>query len=234
MASFADSLTPTSALASLLARRGIHYGWVVAAVTFLTMLVTAGAVGAPGVLITPLQREFGWATSDISSALAVRLMLFGLMGPFAAAFMNRFGVRRVATVALTLIGSGILGSFFMTQLWHLVLLWGIVVGLGTGLTAMVLGATVATRWFSHRRGLVVGLLTASTATGQLVFLPLLASLTEQVGWRSALVFVLAMLVVAVVAVLALMRDRPSDIGLAPMARTRLCRPRLRLRASAPC
>ncbi len=215
MASFADSLTPTSALASLLARRGIHYGWVVAAVTFLTMLVTAGAVGAPGVLITPLQREFGWATSDISSALAVRLMLFGLMGPFAAAFMNRFGVRRVATVALTLIGSGILGSFFMTQLWHLVLLWGIVVGLGTGLTAMVLGATVATRWFSHRRGLVVGLLTASTATGQLVFLPLLASLTEQVGWRSALVFVLAMLVVAVVAVLALMRDRPSDIGLAP-------------------
>jgi MFS family permease len=187
----------------------------IAAVTFLTMLVTAGAVGAPGVLITPLQREFGWATSDISSALAVRLMLFGLMGPFAAAFMNRFGVRRVATVALTLIGSGILGSFFMTQLWHLVLLWGIVVGLGTGLTAMVLGATVATRWFSHRRGLVLGLLTASTATGQLVFLPLLASLTEQVGWRSALVFVLAMLVVAVVAVLALMRDRPSDIGLAP-------------------
>jgi MFS family permease len=215
MASFADSLTPTSALARLLAQRGIHYGWVVAAVTFLTMLVTAGAVGAPGVLITPLQREFGWATSDISSALAVRLMLFGLMGPFAAAFMNRFGVRKVATVALTLIGSGILGSFFMTQLWHLVLLWGIVVGLGTGLTAMVLGATVATRWFSHRRGLVLGLLTASTATGQLVFLPLLASLTEQVGWRSALVFVLAMLVVAVVAVLALMRDRPSDIGLAP-------------------
>ncbi|SFJ37735.1 Predicted arabinose efflux permease, MFS family [Bosea sp. OK403] len=215
MASFADSLTRTSALAKLLARRGIHYGWVVAAVTFLTMLVTAGAVGAPGVLITPLQREFGWATSDISSALAVRLMLFGLMGPFAAAFMNRFGLRRVASVALTLIGSGILGSFFMTQLWHLVLLWGIVVGLGTGLTAMVLGATVATRWFSHRRGLVLGLLTASTATGQLVFLPLLASLTEQVGWRSALVFVLAMLVVAVVAVLALMRDRPSDIGLAP-------------------
>ncbi|WNJ90218.1 MFS transporter [Bosea sp. 685] len=215
MASFADSLTPTSTLARLLARRGIHYGWVVAAVTFLTMLVTAGAVGAPGVLITPLQREFGWATSDISSALAVRLMLFGLMGPFAAAFMNRFGVRRVAIVALTLIGSGILGSFFMTQLWHLVLLWGIVVGLGTGLTAMVLGATVATRWFANRRGLVLGLLTASTATGQLVFLPLLASLTEQVGWRSALVFVLAMLVVAVVAVLALMRDRPSDIGLAP-------------------
>jgi MFS family permease len=215
MTSLADSSVPNSALARLLARRGIHYGWVIAAVTFLTMLVTAGAVGAPGVLIAPLQREFGWATADISSALAVRLLLFGLMGPFAAAFMNRFGVRRVASVALVLIGAGVLGSFFMTKLWHLVLLWGVVVGLGTGLTAMVLGATVATRWFSQRRGLVLGLLSASTATGQLVFLPLLASLTESVGWRSALVYVLVMLSVAVVAVLALMRDRPSDIGLAP-------------------
>jgi len=205
----------STAIAAAMARRGLHYGWVVAAVTFLTMLVTAGAVGAPGVLIGPLQREFGWATADISSALAVRLLLFGLMGPFAAAFMNRFGVRPVVSVALTLIASGILGSFFMTKLWHLVMLWGIVVGLGTGLTAMVLGATVATRWFHARRGLVVGLLTASTATGQLVFLPLLASLTESVGWRSALVLVLAMLVVATLAVLALMRDRPSDIGLAP-------------------
>lgn len=194
---------------------GLHYGWIVAAVTFLTMLVTAGAVGAPGVLIGPLQREFGWATSDISSALAVRLALFGLVGPFAAALMNHFGVRRVASLALLLIATGIFGSLFMTQLWHLLLLWGIVVGFGTGLTAMVLGATVATRWFVARRGLVIGLLTASTATGQLVFLPLLADLTERLGWRSALVLVLALLLVAAVAVLAFMRDRPADLGLAP-------------------
>lgn len=214
MTALPDTPSPSSTVVRLLARRGIHYGWVVAAVTFLTMLVTAGAVGAPGVLIGPLQREFGWATADISSALAIRLMLFGLLGPFAAAFMNRFGVRRVASVALALIASGVLGSFFMTKLWHLVLLWGIVVGVGTGMTAMVLGATVATRWFAHRRGLVLGLLTASTATGQLVFLPLLASLTESVGWRQALVLVLVMLVVAFLAVLALMRDRPSDVGLA--------------------
>ena len=118
--------------AGTLARRGIHYGWVVAAVTFLTMLVTAGAVGAPGVLIGPLEAEFGWATADISSGFAIRLMLFGLVGPFAAAFMNRFGLRRVAAVALALIGSGILGSLFMTRLWHLIALWGVVVGLGTG------------------------------------------------------------------------------------------------------
>ncbi|MGQ4274523.1 MFS transporter [Terrihabitans sp. B22-R8] len=203
----------SSPLAAALARRGVHYGWVVAAVTFLTMLVTAGAVGAPGVLIVPLQEEFGWANADISSALAVRLVLFGLMGPFAAAFMNRFGIRRVASVALILIASGVLGSFFMTRLWHLFLLWGVVVGFGTGLTAMVLGATVATRWFAQRRGLVMGGLTASTATGQLVFLPALASLTESVGWRSALVVVLAMLLVAAITVLALMRDRPADLGL---------------------
>ena len=208
-------------LAAAFARRGIHYGWAVAAVTFLTMLVTAGAVGAPGVLILPLQKEFGWATSEISSALAVRLLLFGLMAPFAAAFMNRFGVRPVALVALSLIAASIIGSFFMTQLWQLVLLWGFVLGFGTGLTAMVLGATVATRWFVQRRGLVVGLLTASTATGQLVFLPLLAALTEQVGWRAAMTFVLGMIALAAVGILALMRDRPADVGLAPFGATQI-------------
>jgi len=208
-------------LAAAFARRGIHYGWAVAAVTFLTMLVTAGAVGAPGVLILPLQKEFGWATSEISSALAVRLLLFGLMAPFAAAFMNRFGVRPVALVALSLIAASIIGSFFMTQLWQLVLLWGFVLGFGTGLTAMVLGATVATRWFVQRRGLVVGLLTASTATGQLVFLPLLAALTEQVGWRAAMTFVLGMIALAAVGILALMRDRPADVGLVPYGATQI-------------
>lgn len=196
-------------------RHGVHYGWVVAAATFLTMLVTAGAVGTPGVLIGPLQQEFGWSTSDISSAFAIRLVLFGLMGPFAAAFINRFGIRRVASVALLLIGAGIFGSFAMTELWQLTLLWGVVVGFGTGLTAMVLGATVATRWFATRRGLVVGLLTASTATGQLVFLPLMASLTESLGWRDALTLILAMLFLAAVVVLVFMRDHPADVGLAP-------------------
>ncbi|MXN47695.1 MFS transporter [Shinella kummerowiae] len=197
------------------ARHGIHYGWVVAATTFLTMLVTAGAVGTPGVLIGPLQEEFGWSTSEISSAFAIRLVLFGLMGPFAAAFINRFGIRRVASIALLLIGAGIFGSFAMTELWQLTLLWGVVVGFGTGLTAMVLGATVATRWFATRRGLVVGLLTASTATGQLVFLPLMASLTESLGWRDALTLILAMLFIAAVAVLVFMQDHPADVGLAP-------------------
>ena len=206
-------------LGRFMAHRGIHYGWVVAAVTFLTMLVTAGAVGAPGILIGPLKAEFGWNVADISAGFAMRLVLFGLMGPFAAAFMNRFGTRRIAAIALILIGLGTLGTFAMTKLWHLLVLWGVVVGFGTGLTAMVLGATVATQWFSKRRGLVVGLLTASAATGQLVFLPALAALTDQFGWRCALAFILVALLIAVVAVLALMRDRPADLGLLPYGAT---------------
>lgn len=209
----------TASLAPALARRNIHYGWVIAAVTFLTMLVTAGAMGAPGVLIVPLEKEFGWSAEQISTALAIRLVLFGLMGPFAAAFMNRFGLRRVALAALILIALGLAGSLAMTAPWQLILSWGVVVGFGTGLTAMVLGATVATRWFSARRGLVLGMLAASSATGQLVFLPVLASLTENFGWRMALVFVLSLLVVTAAAVLFLMRDHPSDVGLLPYGET---------------
>src|SRR5271154_650719 len=204
---------PSTALAATLARRNIHYGWVVVAVTFLTMLVTAAAMGTPGVLIVPLEHEFGWDDAQISSALALRLMLFGLFGPFAAAFMNRFGIRRVIMCALALIVSGFLASLAMTQVWQLVLLWGVVIGVGTGLTAMVLAATVATRWFNHRRGLVTGLLAASSATGQLVFLPLIAELTTHFGWRMAIVFVCGMLVMTAIVALVLMRDRPSDLGL---------------------
>ena len=135
-------------LAASLAARNIHYGWVVAATTFLTMLATAGAMGSAGVLIAPLQQEFGWTNAEISSALAVRLVLFGLLGPFAAAFMNHFGCARSSPRALVLIVSGIVGSLFMTEIWQLLLLWGVIIGVGTGMTALVLGATVATRWFS--------------------------------------------------------------------------------------
>ncbi len=205
----------SNALAAKLRRREIHYGWVAAAVTFLTMLVVAGAVGAPGVFIRPLQAEYGWTAADISGALAIRFLLFGGIGPFAAVFMNRFGVRRMMLISLGIVVGGLLLSLFMSSLWQLFLLWGVVVGLGTGLTAMVLGATVATRWFAERRGLVMGLLSASTATGQLVFLPLLAGMTEAMGWRAALLLVCGGLVVAAIVVLLLMRDRPADLALPP-------------------
>lgn len=208
-------ISPSQTLATRLARRNIHYAWVVAAVTFLTMLVTAGAVGIPGVLIAPLEAEFGWTTAQISAAFAIRLVLFGLMGPFAAALMNRFGLRPVILASQALIAIGLFGAMWMTELWQLTLLLGVIVGVGTGLTAMVLGATVVSRWFSTRRGLVIGLLTASTATGQLVFLPVMAALTESVGWRGAMALSLITLMLAATFVMALMRNRPADLGLAP-------------------
>ncbi|MBV8472110.1 MAG: MFS transporter, partial [Hyphomicrobiales bacterium] len=211
-------------LAAYLEQRGVYYGWVVVGVTFLIMLATAGAMGASGVILEPLQREFGWSNADISIALAVRLMLFGLMGPFAAAFINRFGVRPVVIFAVTLIVLGILGTMMMSAVWHLLLFWGIIVGLGTGMTALVLGATVATRWFSQRRGLVMGMLTASNATGQLVFLPLLASVTERWGWRTGLGVVVVALLAALAVVFALMRDRPSDLGLPAFGERKVAKP----------
>ena len=202
-------------LAGTLARRNIHYGWVMVGVTFFAALVSAGTVGAPGVFIVPLQHEFGWSTAEISSALSIRFILFGLMAPFAAALLNRYGLRNVTLTAQLIVVSALLISLTMTQVWQLMLLWGVVVGIGTGMTALVLGATIATRWFAERRGLVIGMLTASVATGQLIFLPLLASITDHYGWRIALSFVCIMLCVSAFAVLMLMRDRPSDVGLRP-------------------
>lgn len=202
-------------LATALNKRGIHYGWAMVALTFFTALISAGAVGAPGVFIVPLQTEFGWSTAEISSAMSIRFILFGLMAPFAAALLNRYGLRNVTLAAQVVVVSALLVSLQMTQVWHLVLLWGVVIGMGTGMTALVLGATVATRWFAERRGLVIGVLTASAATGQLVFLPLLAKITDLYGWRTALGLMCIMLGVSALAVLLVMRDRPSDLGLRP-------------------
>jgi MFS family permease len=202
-------------LAATLGRRNIHYGWVMVGVTFLASLIAAGTVGAPGVFIVPLQKEFGWSTAEISSALSIRFILFGLMAPFAAALMNRYGLRNVTLTAQLIVVSGLLASLAMTQVWQLVLLWGVVIGIGTGMTALVLGATIATRWFVAQRGFVIGILTASVATGQLVFLPLLAALTERFGWRIALSMVCVVLGVSAFLVLLVVRDRPSDVGLRP-------------------
>jgi sugar phosphate permease len=199
-----------------MARRGkLHYAWVVAAVTFLTLLAAAGVRATPGVLIVPLEIEFGWSRATISFAVGINIFLYGLIGPFAAAVMDRFGLRRTMLAALALIAAGVALTPLMTQPWQLVLLWGVVVGTGSGTTALVLGATVAARWFAVRRGLVMGVLTASTATGQLVFLPFLASIAVNHGWRmvSLVVAVVAAAMVPVVALL--MRDRPGDIGLVP-------------------
>ena len=202
-----------------LARRfhqtGVFYGWVVVATTFLVSLTTAGAMGLAGALIRPLQHEFHWSEADISGALAVRILLFGLMAPFSAALIDRYGLKRVILGALASIACGLLGALFMTKLWHLFVLWGLVVGLGTGMTAMTMGAIVATRWFDQRRGLVTGMLAASTATGQLAFLPLATYVEAHWGWRWAIAPTLIGLALAGVGVLFFMVDRPADLGLAP-------------------
>ncbi|WP_179674212.1 MFS transporter [Duganella sp. 1224] len=202
-------------LSTWLHRRGLHYSWVIVAVTFLTALSSSAALGLPGALLQPLSKEFGWDVEQISSALAVRFALFGLMGPFAAILMERFGLRNVVVTALTLVAAGMALATQMTQFWQLVLFWGIMLGVGSGLTALVLSAVVSNRWFDQHRGLVVGILTASSATGQLIFLPVGAWMIEHYGWRLAVLPVLSACALMAVAVFLLMRNRPADVGLAP-------------------
>src|SRR5690606_37674543 len=163
----------------------IHHAWWVAAVTFVAILGAAGFRATPGVLMTPIEAEFGWSRGTISAAVSVNLLLYGLTAPFAAALMDRFGVRRVVRAALLLVGAGSGLTVFMTSSWQLVLLWGVLVGLGTGSMALALVATITGRWFVKHRGVVTGVLTAAGATGQLIFLPVLANLAEAYGWRVA-------------------------------------------------
>jgi MFS family permease len=191
-------------------RRRIHPAWVVAAVAFIALLGAAGFRAAPGVLMVPLQEEFGWGRGTLSLAVGLNLVLFGLTAPFAAALMDRFGIRRVTACALVLIAAGSGLSVFVQASWQLVLTWGVLVGLGTGSMALVFAATVAQRWFVRRRGLVTGILTAGSATGQLIFLPVIAAVTERSGWRVAsLVIAAAALAVVPLVILALRAIRPT-------------------------
>ncbi len=219
-------------LAPALARRGVHYGWAVAAAAFLVMLATAAAMGMSGVLIRPLTQEFGWSTAQISGPLALRLTLYGAVAPFAAAVLQRYGLRLTVGVAMLLIVAGLGLAARMTALWQLWLSWGLLVGLGTGMTAMVLGATVATRWFTARRGLVVGVLTASSATGSLAFLPLAAWLAAHDGWRMALLPATLACVVAGAIMLLLARDHPGDLGLPAFGERVAVRPPARTAGAA--
>jgi predicted MFS family arabinose efflux permease len=193
----------------------LHPAWIVAAVTFLALIAAAAFRSSTGVLIEPVENEFGWSRAWTSGAVSVNLVLFGLTAPFAAALMERFGLRRVVCIALTLVALGSGLTLVMTQPWHLLVLWGFVVGFGTGSMALVFGAVVANRWFVARRGLVMGVFSAGSATGQLVVLPLVAYLATHWGWRwaSGLTATLALLIVPLVA--KFLRDRPEDIGVRP-------------------
>jgi sugar phosphate permease len=200
-----------------------HYAWVVAGMTFLILLLGAGVRATPSILLVPLEKEFGWSAATISASIAVNIFLFGMIGPFAVAVMERFGLRRTVSFSLVILSIGVALTSLMRAPWQMMALWGFLVGSGTGMIAMVLGATVAERWFVQNRGLVLGILTASSATGQLIFLPLLATLSVNFGWRAVSLTVASIaLVMAPIAAL-LLRNRPSDIGLPRYGETDLHR-----------
>jgi sugar phosphate permease len=208
-----------TAIPSRIDFKRLHYAWVIAALVFVVALLTAGVRAAPGVLIVPFETEFGWSRATISFAIGVNLLLYGAVGPFAAAIMDRFGVRRTMSLALAVTGCGVALTPAMRETWQLLLLWGVIVGFATGFLGWYLSAYIATRWFHTRQGVVMGVLTASNAAGQLVFLPTMAWLTANAGWR-IMSLVLAAIVIAFVPMLFwLMRDRPEDLGLAPYGAT---------------
>lgn len=200
-------------------RRHLHWAWVVAVVSFVALLGAAGFRSVPGVMMNPLHHEFGWSHGTVGLAMSVNMTLFGLTAPFAAALMDRFGVRPVLTVALALIAAGSALSVTMTASWQLIVLWGVLVGVGTGSISMGFVATVSTRWFDARRGLVTGVLTAASATGQLIFLPVVAAVTVAHGWRWASLIVAAAALAVVPLVVVFMRNHPGDKGLAPYGAT---------------
>lgn len=198
-----------------LKNRRLTYHWVVFGAAFVVLLGAAGTRSTPGVLIDPLRDEFGWSRATVGLAVSINVLLYGFIGPFAAALQLRYGLRKVTVSALCIIATGAALTTQMSRPWHLFLLWGLVVGAGTGCMATVFASTVASRWFVARRGVVTGVLTAATASGQLVFLPLLTSLAEHHGWRLVGLVVAGATASVVPVVLLLMRDTPADIGLLP-------------------
>lgn len=196
-------------------RPRLHPAWIVAGVAFVALFGAAGFRAAPGALMVPLNEEFGWPLSVMSLAVSINLVLYGLTAPFAAALMERFGLRAVTATALTLVGIGAGVTIFSTYSWHLLLTWGLLIGLGTGSMALVFAATVTERWFAARRGLVMGVLTAASATGQLVFLPLVAALAESADWRIASLVIAGVALAVVPLVLIFLRNDPRDVGRTP-------------------
>lgn len=196
-------------------RRRVHPAWWVAAVAFLALFGAAGFRGAPGALMVPLHHEFGWSMSAMSLAVSLNLVLYGLVAPFAAALMDRFGIRRVVSSALALVALGAMASVFMTASWQLLVFWGVLIGGGAGSMALVLAATIADRWFVTRRGFVMGVLTAGQAAGQLVILPPVAIIAESVGWRPASLIIGAVALAVIPLAAWVLRDHPSDVGALP-------------------
>ena len=197
----------------------LHRAWIVAAITFVTLIAAAAFRSTTSIMFEPLEQEFGWTRSLTSSALSVNLIFYGLTAPFAAVFMERFTIKRTAMVALTLIGLGTGLTLTMTEVWQLVLYWGVFVGLGTGALALVFASIVANRWFETRRGLVTGIFSAAYATGQLLFLPLIAHLVMESGWQLGSLVVTLLVAALIPIFFFLFKEKPADVGLLPYGAT---------------
>ena len=194
----------------------LHYAWIVVLVTFLSLLAAQAVRAAPGVIITSLESEFGWTRTAISFAVSLSILTFGLGGPLGGTLIDRFGPRRVMLVGEVLIAAGLIALLFVRDLWQMFLVWGLPIGIGTGAVGGVLGAAVAHRWFRTHRGVIIGLFGGATSAGQLVFVPAMAALTVDAGWRWAIALVMGAVAIMIVPIALLMRDRPDDVGAQPL------------------
>ncbi len=193
----------------------IHYSWVILIITFFSIIVAGIVRSSSGVFIVPFENEFGWDRSVISLAFAISLFLYGLSGPFMAALIEVLGLKKMMVLAMSTLLAGIFLTFFMEHEWQLILIWGIIIGLGSGVFLTVLSPYVANRWFEKRRGLAVGILTASTATGQLILLPVLAIIIENYSWRWAIGLILVLSLIMLAIILLFMKNNPKEVGTLP-------------------
>jgi sugar phosphate permease len=212
----AEQRTPaTPPTAQAPTARRLHRAWIVAAITFFALIAAAAFRSSTGALIEPIETDFGWSRAVTSLAITVNLVVYGLTAPFAAALMQRFGIRRMVALSLALVALGCLATTVMSQSWQLVAAWGFAIGIGTGSMALVFGAIIANRWFVSHRGLVTGIFSAASSTGQLVFLPVIAALIKDHGWRSAVLLVAGFAVLLVPFVIWLIADSPTSVGQLP-------------------
>lgn len=204
-----------NALAPWLARRGIHYGWVMVALTFLVTICNSAAVSLMSVILLPITEEFPWARADVSGAIATMLVVFAVVAPFAGALFLKFGLRRVVVTSATLATIALVGATQVSEKWHLFIFVGLLLGTAAGMVALALAATVASRWFVTGRGLAMGVLTAAFAAGQLTFLPLAAWLETEHGWRMAVLPAIIGAAISAALYLLFGRDWPADVGMKP-------------------
>jgi MFS family permease len=207
-------MTTTTRIASLIAGR-VHYAWIVAALMFAVILSIVGIRAAPAVLMVPLEQAFGWSRDTISAAISLNILLFGLIGPFAAALIQTLGLKRTVLLSLSVLCVTMLLTSMISQPWQLFATWGLMVGIGCGAGTIGLATAIANRWFVERRGLAVGLLTASNASGQLVFLPLLATVVEHQGWRSVSLLLAAVMAALIPLVMIVLPESPRAVALGP-------------------